>query len=161
MAVSKDGTVAVAHNDRYVVEIWNQAGQHLKTLSRDPDWFRLNAAMRGTLPEGPPTLLETPRVSAEGNVWTVSHVPDANWRAALGPVRDLFGGNAVGVTQENLSGFQDSVVEVLDPATGTLRGSLRVDARLTLISNDGFAAGYRQDRVGNPYIDIWRFRLTN
>jgi hypothetical protein len=158
MSVSADGTVAVAHNDKYVLELWTAAGLHLATLSRDPDWFRLDSTLRPK--EGPSPRFETPRVAPDGMIWTVSHVPDANWRNALGTVHDLYGRSVQGVPEGAQSRYWDSVIELIDPKLGVLLGSVRLDAHVGLISDDGFAAGYREDELGNPSIDVWRIALV-
>jgi hypothetical protein len=158
MSVSKDGVVVVGHHDQYVLEIWTAAGQHVATLQRDPDWFRLNPALRS---DGDPSpRLETPRIGADGRIWTVSHVPDRYWRAALDTVRDMYGRRVMGVPEGAQNRSWDSVIELINPKTRVLLGSVRMDARVTLISDDGFAADYHQDEAGNPYIDVWRLTLV-
>lgn len=160
LTVSMDGHVAVAHNDRYAVELWTVSGQHLETLTRSPDWFQPAPISPAGSRQPPSPRLETPRIDAEGRIWTVSHVPDPEWEDALADVTDLYGRTAVGVREGAESSLLDSVVEVLDPESATLLASLRIDAHVVFISSDGFAASYRQDDLGQPYIDIWKFTLV-
>ncbi|HEX6068991.1 MAG TPA: 6-bladed beta-propeller [Longimicrobiaceae bacterium] len=161
MAVSPDGIIALGHNNRYVVEIWDASGTHLRTLSRDPDWFAPPSPGRpGGGAAEPAPRLETPRFDGRGRLWTLSHVADANWRDALAPTKDVYGREVVTVRTGRQSDHLDTIVEVLDPKTGRLLAGLRIDAAVDLISDDGFAASYREDEVGQPSIDIWRFTLV-
>jgi hypothetical protein len=161
MFVSKSGTVAVSHNDRYVVEIWNVSGRHLSTLSRNPEWFRLDPLDRPTSSaQAPAPLLEAPRLDGNGRLWSVSHIADQEWATAVSTVPDLYGRAVAGVEEADRDGYQDSVVEVIDVARGVLLGSVRIDPQVAFISNDGFAASYREDLAGNPVIDVWRFVLA-
>ncbi len=160
LTVSMDGQLAVAHNDRYAVELWSLSGEHIKTLTRSPDWFQ-SATMPADARQAPPPRLETPRIDAEGRIWTVAHVPDPAWEDALENVRDRSGRAAPGLREGAQSSLLDSVVEILDPETATLLASLRIDAHVVFISPDGFAASYRQDDLGQPYIDIWKFTLVS
>lgn len=160
LTVSPDGRIAVAHNDRYVVELWNISGQHLKTLTRSPDWFQALHEGPSTSPQPPSPRLETPRIDAEGRIWTVSHVPDPEWENALGEARDLHGRTVLGSREGAQSILLDSVIEVIEPQTAMLLASLRIDAHVVFISPEGFAASYRQDDIGQPYLDVWKFELV-
>jgi hypothetical protein len=160
MAVSRRGTVAVAHHDSYVVEIWNSSGEHRATLLRRPGWFPPGTEGEPDPRGAPPPRLETPAFHAEGGLlWTVAHVADPEWASALGPGLDLYRRPTTRVPEGSNDRYRDSVVELLDPERGLLLGSLRVDPQVTFISEDGFAASYRQDDAGNPLVDIWQFTL--
>lgn len=155
MAVSPDGRIAISHYARYSIEIWDISGRHLRTLSRTPALLSTTLA-----PGSPPRYVESVRYDRMGRVWTVTHVPDARWRESLGPSRDPYGREVVGVGSGMAFRYHDSVVEVVDPERGILMGSIRIDPRVDLISDDGYGASYREDAVGLPYIDIWRFVLV-
>jgi hypothetical protein len=160
ISVSRQGLVAVSHSNRYVVELWDTAGVLARTFSRDLDWFRLDPSDRADpVDHEPLTRQEAPRVDHLDRLWTVSHVPDEDWRAALGPVTDWFGNEVVGVREGMDDRYLDSMVEVIDPARGVLLGSIRVDPQMVFISDEPYAASYREDEVGHPFVDIWRFTL--
>jgi hypothetical protein len=146
MAVAADGLVAVSHWARYVVELWTVDGQHRSTVFRNPDWFVREVSDA----PGPRSVQEAPRIDADGRLWTVSHVPDPQWRESTSTIRDLRGGRTPGVSEGDLDGYLDSVVEVIDPNTGQLIASSRVDPRLTFVSNSGYAASYREGRTWQP-----------
>ncbi len=88
----------------------------------------------------------------------MSYVSDREWEEALDTVRSIFG-EAIAVPEGGRNGYQDSVIEIIDLETHELLGSIRVDPYLRFISNDGYAASYRLDEVGRPFIDVWRFEL--
>jgi hypothetical protein len=157
LGVAADGLVAVSHWARYVVELWTVDGQHRSTLVRNPDWFVRDGSDD---PGAPQARQEAPRIDAEGRLWTVSHVADPEWRQSISTVRDIRGGLAPGVAEGDLDDYVDSVVEVIDPDSGELIASIRVDPHLTFVSNSGYAASYREDDVGNPSIEVWRLELV-
>jgi hypothetical protein len=66
----------------------------------------------------------------------------------------------MGVPQGSQSDLYDSMIEVLDPATGRLLASTRIDAALGFLLPGGYAASYREDDGGNPFIDIWRMEVV-
>jgi hypothetical protein len=53
----------------------------------------------------------------------------------------------------------DSVLEVLDLESGTLLATKRVEESILTLLPGGFAASYREDATGNPFIDVWRLTL--
>jgi len=162
MAVSPAGLIALAHNTEYAVEIWDLSGRHLRTLRRAPAWFNAAPERRsGRAGTAPPPLLETPRIDRDGMLWTVSHVADPAWEDALVPAPDRAGaGETLRPRPGRSADYQDSIVEVIDPASGRLLAALRLDARVEFISNEGHVASYREDEAGQPYIDVWQLEPT-
>jgi hypothetical protein len=152
MSARPDGLIAVSHNTEYTVEIWDASGEHLKTLDRAADWFP-RYEDRGR--DGEPTAnLYAVHLDSAGRVWTLVQVPDANWRDAPELRGGLLPGGPPPVVMDRR---YDSIVEVMDPETGRLLASSRVDSMLTQLLSDGYAASYWQDEIGNPFVDIWRF----
>jgi hypothetical protein len=157
MGVAANGLVAVSHWTRYIVELWTVEGEHVRTLVRSPGWFVQDAPDDDAGP--PQSRQEAPRIDTEGRLWTVSHVADPEWRQSISTVRDLQGRLAPGISEGNLDDYFDSVVEVINPDTGMLIASTRVDPYLTFVSDSGYGASYREDEMGNPFIDVWRLAL--
>jgi hypothetical protein len=93
-------------------------------------------------------------------LWTFARVADSNWADALETVKDPYGRPRVGVPQGSQSDFYDSIIEVIDPATGRLLASTRIGAALYALLPGNYAASYREDEGGNPFIDIWRFEMV-
>lgn len=164
IGVASEGTIVVGHVDRYELEVWGSDGTHRRTLRRSPPWFPsdpgpVDSGARDPAPPRP-LLDEAPRIAPDGRIWTVSWIADEGWQEALGPVRTIRGGTVTGPVPERRSDYLDAVVESLDPATGRLQASLRVDPALRLISDDGWAAAYREDEMGRPFIDVYRLEVV-
>ncbi len=164
IGVASDGTIAVGLVDRYEIEVWGSDGTHRRTLRRSPPWFPSSPApvdpdARDDAPPRP-LLDEAPRIAPDGRIWAVSWIADDGWREALGPVRSIRGETATGPVLERQSDYLDAVVENIDPVTGRVQASVRVDPALRLISDDGWAAAYREDEVGRPFIDVYRLEVV-
>jgi hypothetical protein len=163
IAVSRSGEIAVAHFNDYRIEVWDLSGNHLRTLERQTEWFPAgrqggsNSSDRQTPPN---PGLWTPRFDEDGMLWTFARVADSNWADALETVKDPYGRPRVGVPQGSQSDFYDSIIEVIDPATGRLLASTRIGAALYALLPGNYAASYREDEGGNPFIDIWRFEMV-
>jgi len=161
VAVSPEGLVAVAHSTDYVIELWQVDGTHLGVIRREPEWFVTGPESGPSGGPGPADpLQESPRLGPDGRLWTVVHVADDDWRESLGPTRSILGGDGPGVPSQNLGGYIDSVVEVFDVNSGQLLGSARVDPHMTFISDLGHAYSYREDEYGQPFVDVWQFRIV-
>lgn len=149
------GTIAVSHGRDYVIEIWNAAGQHRRTVIRDAAWFP------PFTPDGPrgPTQ-KAPQFDAEGLLWTLSELADPD--APDVPARRLPPNSQPLIRRQPppMNDVYDSVLEVLDTESGMLLASLRVEESLLTLLPGGFAASYREDDTGNPFIDIWRLTLV-
>lgn len=161
ICVTPDGTIGAAHSNDYAVEIWNASGQHLRTLVREAAWFP-QGQQAGPPPSPrtrPPPRLEACWFDEGGRLWTLSLVADERWLEAVTSVRPL-GRPTAGVPPEAAARYWDSVVEVTDAESGILLASTRVDPRVAFFLDGGFAASYRQDQDGHPYIDIWRLELV-
>jgi hypothetical protein len=65
---------------------------------------------------------------------------------------------AEGVTRNNAA---DTMVEVIDLATGKLLVSQRFDPVLWRMIDDGLVYGDGEDGSGSSYVDIWRIVLLN
>jgi hypothetical protein len=151
---TRSGTIAVSHGRDYVIEIWDAAGQHRKTVFRDAPWFPPFS------PDGPrgPTQ-KAPQFDPEGRLWTLNEVADPNAPAALAP---RLPPNTPGLTRlppPPMNELYDSVLEVLDLESGTLLATKRVEESILTLLPGGFAASYREDATGNPFIDVWRLTL--
>lgn len=162
MAVSPNGVVVLSHWNAYKLEVWGIDGIHRRTLVRTPSWFRYEESDGRSISDAPPpsTLESAPRIDASGRIWTVSRIADEGWRDGLGSVQGATGGRAVGVPIGTRNDYYDSVIEVIDPESGRLIASSRVDPSLVFISDDGYAASYREDEFGIPFVDVWRLTVV-
>lgn len=148
IGVAQDGAIVVGHVDRYELEIWNVGGTHERTLVRSPSWFpgELEPTDRGARdPAGPaPHMDPAPRIGPDGRIWTVSWIAGDDGGEAPGEGSDDF----------------DAMIESVDPVAGRVIASTRLDEAVRLISNDGWAAAYREDGAGRPFIDVYRLEVV-
>jgi len=147
MSVTSQGIIALSHADVPAVEIWDASGSENRTVQ-----FEAFDRSQGE----PLSIQERAWVDDNGKVWTVTHVADPNWAAALSSAPRRDGRDAARLLEENMDRLYDSVVRVVDLSSGLEEACLRVDQALTLFSSDGFAWSYREDAVGFPHIDVWR-----
>lgn len=145
IGVAPDGRIVVSHVDRYELEVWRADGSGGRVLLRSPPWFQTGGTEvdRASRSAGPPAaiLAEAPRIDAAGRLWTVVRIAASPAPAATGD--DV-----------------DSVVEVIDPDSGELIASARVDADLRLIAPGGWAAAYREDEEGRAYVDVYAMEVV-
>jgi hypothetical protein len=145
---------------RYRLQQWSLEGRKLKEINRNVDWFRPHTTYpypSDISSQPPPPGLVSVHQDSSGLLWTLIRVPDPRWRSAVGPRRNSAGRNSIGVLQR--SRYWDTVVEAIDPLTGTLVASYRLDAVLNRFVANRMAFQYEEDEVGEPRIVIWRFQV--
>ncbi len=152
--------VWAAHLAKYVLELWDFEGRKLRELVRDVPWFepQNHFGFRNDDPGARPTpgILDL-RMDSSGNLWVVVLVADENWKSGLGNVRGMYGRQTRGVSDENA--YYDSIIDVIDPATGRLIASQRFDQRLQWVGETEYASSYRQNGAGVPFVDVFRVTL--
>lgn len=72
----------------------------------------------------------------------------------MGVQRGMYGRQVAGPTDENR--LWDTVIEQIDPATGRVVGSVRLDAASLGWADAHHVYHYREDDYGRPFIDVWR-----
>lgn len=113
MAVDDEGRVWRSLPTEYAVEAWDPAspGPSLRLEGR-PDWFTPGPPAEGHPQEAPsPSVIQGLR-HRDGLLWIATSVADDRWREAVdNPVRGV---------PIDANRHSDTVVEVVDPATGAL-----------------------------------------
>jgi hypothetical protein len=161
--------IAPAGNDRvwaapvtkYVLELWTFSGQKIRELERRVSWFKPHKQY-GYNPDQPnappnPGIMDL-RMDSAGMLWVIVHVADENWKSGVGNVRGMYNRQVRGIADENK--YWDSIIEVIDPVSGTLVATQRFDQRLRWISESAYASAYRQNSDGVPFVDVFRVSLT-
>lgn len=164
IASASDDRVWVAPTTRYSIGLWDLSGRMLAKLDRAPSWFPPHPDSPFGIDYDNPNSPPHPGIiglwqDSEGRLWTLTYVADEHYQEALGPVQGI-GGELRAVTNEQR--YSDTMVEVLDPQSGELIASRRIDASLNMfaaISKTGRVAAYREDERGFPYVDVWDLRL--
>lgn len=137
--------VWVATMHRPTLEEWSLEGERLRTIDRELDWF---APWDSTDVQ---RLRFRPRVAglgidAEGRLWVKTYVPLLDRQTARSPT--------------DYDRIMDTILEVVDPATGALLAQRRFDeASIRRVGGRDLWATARQDSSGYVLIDVWRARL--
>lgn len=122
-----DDTLWVAPMDQYRVERWSLRGE-LRTVLLGPGSFSFDGdgeeEVRGVRPR---TVLAAIRQDASGLLWLKFHVPREDWQEV-----------AEAADEEELSGVRltDTLIEVVDPAKGTVLATRRLPGTYTRLFGD-------------------------
>jgi hypothetical protein len=159
--------VAVQQNYSYLVQVWDTTGRLVREFAPSTDWFRpWTRAER--LAQGPGS---TPFPSVQGAfvdqqsraLFVTAMVPDPGWRAKAAPQPDVIRGREVTNWSPLPLGdyvrAYDTVIDVLDYATGTVRFSQRLDEVVPFVMEGGILFGQREDANGLIVLDVWRLEL--
>ena len=147
---------------KYVLELWTFSGQKIREIERSVSWFKPHKQF-GHNPDQPnappnPGVMDL-RIDSAGKLWVILHVADEKWKSGLGNVRGLYNKQVRGIADENK--YWDSIIEVIDPVSGTLVATQRFDQPLRWISESDFARSYRQSAEGVPFVDVFRVSLVS
>jgi hypothetical protein len=134
--------------NRYQVDEIGLDGAVRRRFVRKIRWFEPWTASA-------PALVPMPRVATvregtDGRLWIIIHVPDSRWDATNGP-SDI-------KAAKDYNDLYDSIIEILDPASGKLVVSQRFPEMLWSVS-DGLIASLRDDQDGRVLIDLWKMNI--
>lgn len=149
LAAAGDGVWAV-RPDEYRLERWNLDGTIEAILERDADWFP-DREIEGAVSfrEVPPVpFLVDLHVDPQGQIWTMSRVAAANWSPSA----------SVGA-MASWGRYFDTIVEVIDPNTGELRGAGRLPGYGHSFTNDGLVITHREGPFDLLVVDVWRVSI--
>ena len=146
--------------NRYDIERWTIDGKPDVILSRTAAWFAPYAPREGSY--NPQVVKPRPRLrritqTQDTVVWVGVDVADASWKQVSNASPDSE--MRMGVIDDYLA-LYDTVLEAINPATGRLLASTRVDAPLHRFFGDGFTFSHRADSAGYRFLDVWQFRLV-
>ncbi len=151
---------------RYVLERWNIRTARVEaSLTRRSDSFKPHWLPEIVAPN--PSTAPAPYIigsglDPSGRIWVYSLMPDPNWRRALGPKRLMGGREIYPVT--DIDRYYDTLVEIIDPASGRLVASHRVDPALTAVAAYDHAAGMDHSSSAIDrgfFVVVWKFTLAN
>lgn len=152
------GSFWAAYKNRYRVQKWDTAGNLLVTLNREADWFQPHERGVGFDPSvAPAPVLMAIQEDAQGVLWTLTAVADAEWRSALTPMPGHPDGNRYAASDMN--DYLDTVIEAIDPVEGVVLASTRVDQHFFRFADAAHTANTRFDANDVPYVDVFSFRL--
>jgi hypothetical protein len=159
IAARRNGEIWVGHRYANIVELYSAERTLRQSLIRTAEWFPPLGAGEdpsvGNFDRSPTPAMHGIWEDADGLLWTVARVKAPSWRP--GPsFQDWRAGK--GKPQPVHESF-DTIIEVIDPATGKLIASLRVDPFVINALSEGYVASYREETDGTPVVDVWQVRL--
>lgn len=154
VVVADEEGVWAGRPDRYEIEYWSVSGEQLSVLDRVAEWFPDREVEGAVNPrdEPPSPYLVDLHVDQDGLLWTLSIMADASWAPSDGT------GYSFAARQGR---FYDTVVEVIDPASGELLASQRFDWSAWSFTTDGLIVGFHEGEFGMLVIDLWRASFTS
>ncbi len=160
--LGRDGRLYAAHGQAYVIEVWDTLGVKQREIVRDAEWFRpwIKQPALATREPRLPYVTDI-HDDEQGRLWVLLRVTQPGWEQQIerAPVREGEppGTLMLGGVTSNRS--YDTIVEVIDLATGRLLVSQRFDLWLYGMLDDGLVVSDGEDENLVSYVDIWRFRL--
>lgn len=144
-----------AHNRQYVVDFYPFDGDLRHRLVRVAEWFPPRITRNEVTPEfGPPPSLRAVSEDANGLLWTAVIVPQPNWRDGVREARRSEGGYLTHAV-DTYSQVWDTVVEVIDPAEGTVLARWQLDElALDYVDAGQLALWYDDPETGAVYVKI-------
>jgi hypothetical protein len=143
---------------RYSVNLRDNEGNLLRTLSRNADWFppleRVDPGFPFTA-QLPPFLWQF-RQDEEGRLWVYVIVPDPHWRPTPPAERHVWQ-----VTPETTRHMFDTMIEVIDLETATPLVSGRFDDVLTLVCGSSLVYAVVETEGGDTRLKVFAQAVRN
>lgn len=145
-----------APTNHYLLSKWSAEGERVGLLKRSVGWFETWSEFNEPAwQEPPPPQVVGLREDEQGLLWVVVRVADAEW-APMEP-RRIAGGHTQ-TTEEMKHSLYDTMVEVIDPQTGTLVTSRRLPSNAMTVAGDMIVT-YGVEGLGHPHYAMWRMTL--
>ena len=158
LAASPDGRVWAADRSRYRLILWSTDGTPVRAIERRLEWFPPRTTSVRVSPQQPPVpAIEAIHRDAQDRLWVLIRVGAADWAAGLGTEQPGAHGPFYPETEPEL--VYETVIEVLDAATGERIASTRVPEMIGMLVGDGLAARYVEDSTGIPRVELLRLTL--
>jgi hypothetical protein len=160
MGAHDSKSVWLAQPNAYELEHWTLDGAPQRVLSRRAAWFAPYAPELTN--ENVQVVPPRPRVrgilqSSDSVVWIRLDVADAKWRKTSNAAPT----SEAGITSiDDYLNYYDGILEAVNPKTGQLIASKRLDTPLQRLFGADLTFTHRSDVDGYRYVDVWQFRLV-
>ena len=139
---------------RYRLEHWDTTGVLLGVIERTPKWFPPYTRAYSPSPDHAPSpMLMDAWFDAAGRLWVLGKAADPKWAAGLTTPRD----SASSIEDADL--VYDTVLEVLDPASGALLAQTRFDVSYPFAVEPGVVMRVRTTANGWNRAELMRVVL--
>lgn len=154
--VSPRGEVWLGMVNRYRLELWSLSGQRLRVLERKTSWFEPWQNHSGDVArDRPPPRLLSLRADADGLLWVLIQIADANYK----PLYPPDGREHPMYDVRDEARISDTVLEVIDPRTARVIATQRFDGALNWFFADGLVSEVNQNDTDDTEIRVYRVRL--
>ena len=141
---------------RYRLEHWDTSGALLGVLERRPEWFQsYRTSLAPSREQAPSPMLMDAWFDSAGRLWVLGKAADPNWSAGLTPPNAHGTDPAIGDADK----VYDTVIEVLDPATGALLAATRFDVSYPFAVEPGVVMRVRTTADGWNQAELMRVVL--
>ena len=162
VAPDRRGNVWSADMTAYRLELWDQSGNRVRSITREVPWFAPHAHF-GIDYDSPLTRpnpgIRDLMMDEDGNLRVAIFRADEQWEDGLGSVRGIYDREMTGPTSYN--DYMDTVVEILDPETGELVASATFDPAFYFVDGTEYVWSYREDERGYPVVQLFRLGLSS
>lgn len=158
IAEARPGRLWSARRTEYRIDLINPAtGAVERTIRRDAPWFPPSTRLdpHGHEPSEPMPFIFDVREDRSGRLWVLIAVADKDWRSAVRAAAP--GEQHATVIDEQR--YRDTVIEVLDPGSGTLLASLRLPQHIKQFISDDLVGTVLEDADGVPRLQTWNLRF--
>jgi hypothetical protein len=157
IAPGPDGSIWLARENDYTIELWDTTGTRRKLFHGDRSWFPAWNTRRDANRERPWPQVNAIWQDGNGVLFVLVAVPSAEWRPGI--LDEVPPRTNLRVRQDV---YMDTVIEAIDPGTGELLASLRTDTLLNagLMDKAGIVDSRAQDAAGWVRVDISRVHLV-
>jgi hypothetical protein len=155
IAAGRGETFWAAARREYSIEQWGLDGTLRRRLVRAVDWFPPFRPGTPQYEQPPQGSIQAVREDADGLLWVLTSVPAREWRQAYERSTQTGPHGPVPIVPL----LYDTVIDVIDPATGQIVTTARTPAYLRgFVGEDVF--GYEEDELGVGYLRIYRVELV-
>lgn len=155
IARANDGGLWTAPFNEYVIEKWSPSGEKLVTIRREADWFEPWTDQQSAFVERPAPVIGSIHEDERGLLWVHMNVADRDWRQQMVPEEHR------PITVEERRKAWDSVIEVIDPRSGTLLVRARSDVNLWPVLGHMLLMKRDEAADGSARLTVVRMRLVD
>jgi hypothetical protein len=141
----------IVRPSRYALELWNLEGDLLRVVERDAAWFESGYAGHTDADEPPPPIVMGMQEDSAGLLWVFLGVADPEWRGSV----TASSPDGTHRTIDDLSGFRDTIVEVLDPSRARVVATGRFAEYLDAGVGHGMAGAAVLSDDSTPRYVVW------
>ncbi len=167
LAPARAGGVWAAHYDAYRIERFDSMGTLVVSLQRSVPWFPDgDGSVVIPTPESPPKPTIFSLIEDEGGLlWIFTAIADADYQRGLRPREDVRSPDQARFAMADFDRYLDTVVDIIDPATGQLVASQRFDEFMMFALSAGrdqaVAAGLRVVESGHQLVVVYSVSLAH